>query len=338
MTLNLDRAIRGGDFDMDLPSVGRIYCSTMGVDALSAARATRVAGLPPPQVSRRILSEIAHHSLRPEGKAGWTWDDKVSAQEAEDVDDDEIEQFAEAVVARHKGYLETDGGDPIERHEGESGVEFLGRMVDHRAAEERKAREKIATEFDQAKFSDGTRAARAKQLDANRALNDQMARVMSDFPKFDPASIRNPLGDTNRSLVEVVRAMSDLHSLATAAVAVVQTMSETTTEIQRDAVTNAAGGERLAKAAIRISVVGILASTLFSVLTYIDSRSSGEQTEAQVKRVHSELAELASAQRDAAKLVADAVQRASVASREPEAFTASPLQAASGPVIPAKAR
>ena len=101
---------------------------------------------------------------------------------------------------------------------------------------------------------------------------------------------KNPILETNQILENLTGQIDDIRPLVAQGAEVIRSMNETAIRMQADYVANAARADRhtnralwFAGVSLVVSAIGIVVSSYFSYQSFMDSKASGEKTDAQMK-------------------------------------------------------
>ncbi|WP_018076608.1 hypothetical protein [Thiobacillus denitrificans] len=202
-----------------------------------------------------------------------------------------------------------------------SGVSASSRLLE----EYKKLVEPLSTRFSKGIFNDSALESMRRNLSMSDQLQDTIkafkqstldhdiarASIEPDLLQIRPLSIPdNPLIETNRRLGAVLDQMQEMRPLVAQSAELIRNMNDTALKMQASFMINARSAQRYALVAIVIATLGLVASSIFSWLSYIDGKQQSEKNNTQTKLFETQIRNLISAQDKDRAVLVDAMKEA----------------------------
>jgi hypothetical protein len=301
MALNLEAALRAGDFELSTDAIGTLFVRSADSVVLRIAGARAHNNEPAEAIVQELIRATAFKEPRPDDEK-WNEDPTQTRPTEEELSlltPREIEEFARRLVEKNRHYAFK---SVPEQGSGESCVAYLVRGLAGLDERERVEREKAFAGFGESvresiarNTTANAKLARASLVDLHQPLE------RSPLTYVTPLNVpRNPGERTNEILEQLVSLMAGVRKQTEASANVIGSLNDVIVSMQAEYVQNAKKAGRHANAALGFAALGIIVSTVFSALTYRDAHKAGAESEAAVKAVRADLAALVTAQREAA--------------------------------------
>lgn len=176
--------------------------------------------------------------------------------------------------------------------------------------------------------ADIVRNSAIESLRKNFTLSDQLQEsikaikqnsiILEKLPQFDaePVNIQpikfpeNPIVETNRQLRTLLTHIGEMRSLATQSAELIGNMNDTALQMQVHFQNNARSTQRSALLATAIAVFSLIASSVFSWLSYSDGKDQSKANDVQIKLFQGEVRNLIEAQNKDREVLAGALKDA----------------------------
>lgn len=307
--LNLSALIHAADFDFQVEELGTIRCGPFRTTDSDRLKEMIDAGAGSVDVAKALFASIARRL---------TGDKKVDAvaggpllndDELGSITLDDLNRFCETFVKRSL-WIRTEGEQhpaALEQQPGETGCDFLVRAFrvyrDGQKSALKQFTDHLDNQFKPGFFTKHTLDTMRENFEKSASLGTAISALKTpqmevrEFPSVRMPG--NPMIETNRKLEKLLAHNESMRQLATQCAAMIQSMNDTATGMQRDFMANAVHAERQAKRAtwfavggLLISIVALVISSIFSWLTLLDAREGGKQNDKMVQSIQNEIRSL----------------------------------------------
>lgn len=316
--MDIEKLARMGQFSLDLGTQGQVRFVSLTTKLLSESiRRMNEPDFDPKGWVRWLFSEMA----RWPSSETFQDDDPIDGEtlkpdEMEAVSDDLLEIFAEKLIQKQAYLLKTHGERDLERAVGQSACDFLANAFLHHRTEEGKQRERLFQSVTKPLFAESTLDSIRRSIDASSHLQESIKTYAEIGSTLDstlasrmamprphelmlPPIPKNPIHETNEILEELTTQLQDMRPLIAQGAELIRSMNDTALRMQADYIENAAKTAKQAKLAIWIAATGLVVSSIFSYLSYADSKEADRKFEAQMTGFRAATERLASEQKEA---------------------------------------
>lgn len=326
------------EFDFESATLGRLCCRTLSVKAyLALEELLTDDSLTGRSLVVNLMEHVARHvrEADEDDTASKQKRTPITAEEANQLTDEEIEAFASQFLVHNPSLLQTyEGatkstrtnekgerpfagtlrGQDIQKESGESDSDYLARVLRHYVDEQSRRLKEIAKPlaglFKSFSLSDATQDI----LRENLVLSDRLRRLASGLdtslaqaigtptlpdipvPRHDITIPPNPIHETNVRLNNVLDRMDDMRPLVVESVNLVRSMNDASIRMLGDFGDNARRTEIYTRVIIAIAAVGLVVTAVFSVLNHFSSKTGAEHLDQLMNRFNTQMYLISEAQ------------------------------------------
>lgn len=328
MDFDLSQFNQRYEFEFESTTLGRLHCRVISLAVLGALEKINknLAGRP---LIVKLLENVAERvpDTEEEGAGVEQEGTPITADEADQLSDDEIEAFAREFLAHNPSLSKTYGGAadklraiekgkrvipvrprPIKllKEPEESELDFLARVV-RRELDERIRKLNNITTLSGALKSAGLSVSTQNALRENLLLSDRLGGMAGNLGRaIVPAlqtpsvpSIRipdNPAHETNARLNDVLDHMDEMRPIVAEAANLIRSMNEAAIRMLGDFGRNARRTEIYTLIIIGIAALGLLVTAGFSVQNYFDSLAAAVRSNQLIEQFGTQTQALSEAQ------------------------------------------